>query len=144
MPRAASTMSDDDSALAVATVRDYLRLVEARDLEAAATRLSADVEITFPGGRVFTTLEDQVRSSAGRFRSVRKSFDRFDVVSTGEDSGETVVYAIGTLSGVGLDDTTFEGVRFVDRFTLRAGAIVDQMVWNDLAERGIPPASEGA
>jgi len=130
-------MADDQATTATETVRQFLRLVEARDLDAAATFLGPDVEITFPGARVFTTLEQQVESSGGRFRHVRKNFERFDVVAASDADDPTVVYAFGTLSGEGLDGTTFEGVRFIDRFTLRAGKIVDQKVWNDLAEQGV-------
>ena len=134
-------MADEELPQAAETVRQFLRLVEARDLDTAAEFLDPHVEITFPGGRVFGTLEEQVASSAGRFRHVRKNFDRFDVVAASEVDGPTVVYAVGTLSGEGPDGANFEGVRFIDRFTLRAGKIVDQKVWNDLAEQGIVPGS---
>ncbi len=135
-------MAEDEPAMAAETVRQFLRLVEARDLDGAAEFLGSELEITFPGGRIFTTLEQQVGSSAGRFRSVRKNFERFDVVARSDGADETVIYAFGMLSGEGLDGTTFEGIRFIDRFTLRDGKIVDQKVWNDLAERGIVPGSK--
>ena len=31
------------------------------------------------------------------------------------------------------DETPFEGIRYIDRFLMRDGRIVDQKVWNDLA-----------
>lgn len=130
-------MADHDLPPAAETVRRFLRLVEARDLDQAAGFLSPQAKITFPGGRVFASLEEQVASSAGRFRSVQKTFERFDVAPGPDDADETVVYAFGTLRGEALDNTSFEGVRFIDRFTLRAGKIVDQRVWNDLAEEGV-------
>ena len=132
-------MPDSARDAAIETVSRFLRLVEARDLEAAGSFLADDVQITFPGGRVFTNLQEQVDSSAGRFRGVRKTFDRFDVAPAGDDA---VVYVSGTLSGEDTDGTAFDGVRFIDRFTVRAGKILDQMVWNDLAERGIVRPSE--
>ena len=116
-------------------VRTYLRLMEARDLDAAAGYLADDVEIVFPGGRTFSSLDEQVASSAGRFRGVTKTFDRVDVVETDDDAA--VVYAFGTLAGRNLQGTDFAGIRFIDRFTLVDGLIVDQMVWNDLAESGV-------
>lgn len=119
---------------AVDIVRRYLRLVETRDLDQAAMMLARDATITFPGGRIFTSLSDQVASSAGRFRSVTKSFDQFDEMSEGDT---TIVYALGRLSGEALDGTAFDSVRFIDRFELRRGRITDHMVWNDLAECGI-------
>ena len=118
-------------------VRSYLRLVEARDLDAASEFLADDVSIVFPGGRTFESLTDQVASSAGRFRSVKKTLDQFDVVS---DGAATTVYVYGTLAGQALDGSPFDGVRFIDRFALDDGLIVSQMVWNDLAEVGALPA----
>ena len=126
MPRAAAKI-----------VRSYLRLVEARDLDAASEFLADDVSIVFPGGRTFESLTDQVASSAGRFRSVKKTLDHLDVVS---DGAETTVYVYGTLAGQALDGSPFDGVRFIDRFALNDGLIVSQMVWNDLAEVGALPA----
>ena len=115
----------------------YLRLVEARDLDAASEFLADDVSIVFPGGRTFGSLTDQVASSAGRFRSVKKTLDQLDVVS---DGAETTVYVYGTLAGQALDGSSFDGVRYIDRFALNDGQIVSQMVWNDLAEVGALPA----
>ena len=126
MPRAAAKI-----------VRTYLRLVEERDLDAASEFLADDVLIVFPGGRTFGSLTDQVASSAGRFRSVKKTLDQLDVVS---DGAETTVYVYGTLAGQALDGSSFDGVRFIDRFALNDGQIVSQMVWNDLAEVGALPA----
>ena len=71
-------MDEAVAGAAVDLVRTYLRWVEARDLDAASTLLDDDVTITFPGGREFHSLGDQVASSGARFRSVRKTFDHFD------------------------------------------------------------------
>jgi len=49
--------------------------------------------------------------------------------------GETIVYSIGTLYGEWPDGTPFEGNRYVDRFVVRGGKIVQMDVWNDSAER---------
>ncbi len=32
------------------------------------------------------------------------------------------------------DGAAFSGIRFIDRFTVAGGKLVDEMVWNDLAE----------
>jgi hypothetical protein len=126
-------MSDPTSPAAI--VCTYLKLMEARDLDAAAAFLDPAVVITFPGGRTFHDLHDQVASSAGRFEFVRKTFDRIDVVEIDDDAA--VVYALGTLVGRNLQGTDFTDIRFIDRFTLINGLIIDQMVWNDLAESGV-------
>lgn len=124
-----------DTASPAGIVRTFLELMEARDLDAAAAFLDPAVVITFPGSRTFRDLHDQVASSAGRFEFVRKTFDRIDVVET--DTNAAVVYAFGTLAGKNLQGADFAGVRFIDRFTIVDGLIVDQMVWNDLAESGV-------
>lgn len=119
---------------AVETVESFLRLVEARRLDEAAPFLAPNITITFPGGRRFSNLEEQVASSAARFRSVRKVFERFDAVA---DGGAVVVYVFGVLEGENLEGDRFSDVRFIDRFELRDGLIVDQKVWNDMAERKV-------
>jgi SnoaL-like protein len=129
-----SIVDESDVHPAADLVLRYLRLVEERDLDAAAELLGSTPRITFPGGRVFTNLDDQVASSSGRFRSVRKSFDSVDIAGVGDD---VVVYVAGTLAGLGPDGTEFAGVRFLDRFVVSDGLIIEQMVWNDLAETGV-------
>jgi hypothetical protein len=47
----------------------------------------------------------------------------------------TIVYSLGTLYGCWLDGTPFEGNRYVDRFVVENGLIVETDVWNDSAER---------
>lgn len=127
-----------DTADPITTVTRFVRLVEERRLGEASALLGADVAITFPGGRQFSDLDDQVASSAGRFREVSKVFERFDVLDGVVDGVEAqIVYLLGTLEGVGLDGHAFAGVRFVDRFVLRDGLIVDQRVWNDVTESGV-------
>jgi ketosteroid isomerase-like protein len=118
----------------IETVSTFLRLVEARDLEAAAPYLADGVVITFPGSRTFSGLDEQVAASKGRYARVAKVFERFDVSADGED---TIVYVFGTLEGESTGGTPFSGIRFIDRFVLRDGLIVDQKVWNDMGESGV-------
>jgi hypothetical protein len=51
-----------------------------------------------------------------------------------QGSTATHVYCFGTLYGEWADGSAFEGIRFIDRFTVRAGQLLDQMVWNDMGE----------
>jgi len=133
-------MSDPRDVAGIVT--RYLRLVEARRLDEAASYLAADPCITFPGGRTFSTLEEQVASSAGRFRRVEKQIDGIDTADHGDRS---VVYVWGTLGGQDTDGVDFSGVRFIDRFELRDGLITAQAVWNDLAEmRIVRPRGRGS
>lgn len=120
----------DGTAEAVATARAFLAALEARNLEEAAGYLAADAVMTFPGGNDFRDLESLTAWAAGRYRSIAKSFERFEVVSGEAD--RTVVYCFGTLSGELPDGEPFGHVRFIDRFEIRRGLIERQMVWNDL------------
>jgi len=108
-------------------VRQYLATMERRDLAAAKAMLAPGFSMMFPGGRRFDTLEALVEWARTRYRSARKTYERFDA------AGDTV-YCFGTLYGEWLDGTPYSGIRFIDRFTVRDGKLVDQMVWNDLAE----------
>ena len=113
-------------------VEAYLTASMIPDPEAAAVYMAPGTVITFTGGREF----DHPRGPAGfndkRYRWVKKKMDRFDVCP---GDGETVVYSVGTLYGEWHDGTPFEGNRYVDRFVVRGGKIVQMDVWNDSAER---------
>ncbi len=112
-------------------VRNYLEAMEERDLECANTFLNPEAKMIFPGGRSFSTLEELVNNSGGRYRWVRKRIEGFDVSNA---EGAMVVYCHGTLYGEWPDGQAFEGIRFIDRFELSEGKIVGQFVWNDMGE----------
>lgn len=116
---------------AEARVRDFLATMERRDLVGAKAFLAPGFTMTFPGNRKFTQLEELVAFGSSRYRSVGKKYDRFDNVADGDTA---IVYCFGTLFGEWLDGRAFEGIRFIDRFTVREGLFVDQLVWNDLGE----------
>ncbi len=112
-------------------VRDFLRAMARRDLDAARRFLGPDFTMTFPGGHRFTALEELVAWAGQRYRSIDKGYEGFDVAP---DRDAVSVYCFGTLSGVWLDGTAFSGIRFIDRFVVRDGKLIDQKVWNDLGE----------
>jgi ketosteroid isomerase-like protein len=109
------------------TIRTYLAAMERRDLAAAKALLAPGFHMIVPGGRRFDTLEALVDWAKTRYRSARKTYERFDVAGN-------VVYCFGTLYGERLDGTPYSGIRFIDRFTVKDGRLVDQLVWNDLGE----------
>lgn len=109
-------------------VRRYLEAMERRDLPAARALLAPGFFMVFPGGQRFESLEALVEWAKSRYRSARKTYERFDVC------GEAV-YCFGMLYGERVDGTPYSEVRFIDRFTVRDDRIVDQRVWNDLAEQ---------
>ena len=115
---------------ASALVHDFLALMQARNLSAAQALLANGFCMHFPGSGPMHRLEQLVQWGASRYRSVGKTFERVDECWTGDGA---VVYCSGTLHGVWLDGSVFEGVRFLDRFEIRNGLIERQDVWNDLA-----------
>jgi ketosteroid isomerase-like protein len=122
----------DETAQAADLVERFLVASMVPDPETAGTFMSADVAITFTGGRKFKHPRDATAFNAMRYKWVKKKMERTDV-SPG--NGETIVYNTGTLYGEWHDGTPFEGNRYVDRFVVRDGKIVRMDVWNDSAER---------
>lgn len=112
-------------------VRAYLAAMEARDLDTARAYLTDGFTMVFPGGVTFKTLEELITWARPRYNFVKKKYDRFDE-APGEDG--SAVYCYGTLEGEWPDGTTFSNIRFIDRFTVAGGKLIDQQVWNDLAE----------
>ena len=126
------TSAADAAREAAAIVTAYLEASMVPDPETAARYIAPDLEIVFTGARRFRHPREVTAFNAGRYAWVKKSMERLDVVP-GE--GQTTVYSLGTLYGAWPDGTTFEGNRYVDRFTVRDGLIVTMEVWNDSAER---------
>ncbi|OED36735.1 tautomerase [Chromatiales bacterium (ex Bugula neritina AB1)] len=112
-------------------VQDYLTAMENRDLEKARGFLAPDFRMVFPGGVVFTEVEQLIEWAKGRYQSIAKTYEHFDQCVSADG---VTVYCAGTLSGVWPDQTEFSGIRFIDRFTVADGLLVDQQVWNDIAE----------
>ena len=108
-------------------VRAYLDAMERRDLATAKSFLAPGFFMVFPGNKRFDSLEQLVASAKGRYRSARKTYERYEAAGN-------VMYCYGTLHGELLDGTPYSGIRFIDRFTVKDGKLVDQMVWNDMAE----------
>ena len=131
MPAAAPAFSAE-TADDVAIVRDFLDASMKPDAERAASFIGNDFKLTFTGGRTYDHPSGSIGFNAKRYRWVKKSMDRFDVVPGLE---ETIVYSIGTLYGEWPDGTAFKDNRYVDRFVVRGGKIVRMDVWNDSAER---------
>lgn len=133
MPATASNLFDaHETAAAAEIVERFLVASMVPDPETAARYISPELKITFTGGRKFGHPSETAAFNAGRYKWVKKKMERSDVVP---GSGETIVYNLGTLYGEWPDGTPFEGNRYVDRFVVRGGKIVQMDVWNDSAER---------
>lgn len=111
-------------------VRRFLDHMQERDLPSATGLLAPGFTMRFPGSPVMHRLEELVAFSRGRYRSVAKTYERFDESWT--DNGAVVV-CFGTLHGHWTDGSAFEGIRFLDRFEVTDDLISRQDVWNDLA-----------
>ena len=122
----------EQSQEAARIVEEYLVASMIPDPDKAASFMAEDVVITFTGGRKMSHPRETAQFNAGRYAWVKKQMDRFDV-APGVD--ETVVYSIGSLYGEWPDGTPFDNNRYVDRFVVRNGKIVEMDVWNDSAER---------
>lgn len=122
-----------------ALVDHYLQLCEDRELDEATRLLASDARLTFPGGKVYTSLRQMAGAASGHYRWVRKHRERY-FEAAGDGSGGTVtVTSLGTLYGEDLEGRPFSGIRYADVFVLRDGLIVEQNVFNDLPEAGIIP-----
>lgn len=124
-----------DTDAAIAVVEDFLAAVGRGDHAAAARHLADDVVMIFPGGRRYTTLEELATASAPRYRWVDKHRTEYEAFR--DANGDLVVWSMGTLYGENNAGVRYDGVRYVDRFRLRDGRIVEQRVWNDLEISGV-------
>jgi hypothetical protein len=130
--RAALAAPTDETAEAAEIVERFLEASMVPDPDTAARYIAAELKITFTGGRKYSHPRETAGFNAKRYKWVKKKMDRTDVVPA---VGETIVYNTGTLYGEWPDGTAFEGNRYVDRFVVRGGKIVQMDVWNDSAER---------
>jgi hypothetical protein len=134
-PSAAPNVSSDNAEglAAVALVEEFLRVIMIPDPVGARAFTSPDLRIQFTGGREMHDPSDCSAFNASRYAWVKKRFERTDLV-VGATASEAVVYNIGTLYGAWTDGTLFEGNRYVDRYVVRHGLIMEMAVWNDSAE----------
>ena len=130
--RASSVATMEEPRDAAGVVEAFLHASMVPDPQTAARYIADDLKITFTGGRKYRHPRETTAFNAKRYKWVKKKMERTDVVA-GE--GETIVYNLGTLYGEWPDGTSFDGNRYVDRFVVRGGKIVQMDVWNDSAER---------
>lgn len=114
-------------------VDEFLRLVMIPDPDAARAYTAPDLRIRFTGGRAMRDPAETTAFNRARYKWVKKRIERTESVVPGLD-GDAVVYSLGTLYGEWPDGTPFEGNRYVDRYVVRQGLIVQMDVWNDSAE----------
>ncbi len=118
-------------------VDEFLRLVMIPDPDSARRYTAPGLSIRFTGNRPMKDPADTTAFNKARYRWVKKRIERTETVAraagaSGEDGD--VVYSLGTLYGEWPDGTPFEGNRYVDRYVVKDGLIVQMDVWNDSAE----------
>ena len=116
-----------------AIVDEYLRLLMIPDPAAASQFIAPGLRIRFTGGRAMQAPAECAAFNATRYQWVKKKVEATETVAGGTPE-HTVVYSLGTLYGEWPDGTPFEGNRYVDRYVVRQGLIVQMDVWNDSAE----------
>ena len=132
-----STASPNPTLTAGGIVDEFLRLVMIPDPDAARRYTAPGLRIRFTGNRPMNDPADTTAFNKARYRWVKKRIERTETVARVADaSGEDgdVVYSLGTLYGEWPDGTPFEGNRYVDRYVVKDGLIVQMDVWNDSAE----------
>ena len=132
MSATAAIQMNSETAAAAEIVERFLVASMVPDPVTAASYIADDLKITFTGGRKYSHPRETAAFNAKRYKWVKKKMERTDVVP---GHGETIVYNLGTLYGEWPDGAPFEGNRYVDRFVVRGGKIVQMDVWNDSAER---------
>lgn len=128
---------DEQTERDLQAVKDYLAASMAPDPLRAAQYVAPGFICRFTGYRVFDTPSGPTSFNATRYGWVKKRIERYDVVP-GE--AETIVYSLGYLYGAWPDGTPFDNNRYVDRFLVRDGLIIDTDVWNDSAEWILDPS----
>lgn len=118
-------------------VKDYLEASMTPDPVRAARYVDPAFVCRFTGNRVFDTPGGPTSFNAARYKWVKKRIERYDVIP---GDGETIVYSLGYLYGEWPDGRPFDNNRYVDRFVVRDGLIVETDVWNDSAEWILDPS----
>ena len=131
-PAVSAFVLEESTQSAAEIVEKFLAATMVPDPETAARYIAVDLKLTFTGGRRMSHPRESAAFNAKRYKWVRKKMERTDVVPCAR---EIIVYNLGTLYGEWPDGTPFEGNRYVDRFVVRDGKIVQMDVWNDSAER---------
>jgi len=132
-----STATNPTPQTAGEIVDEFLRLVMIPDPDAARRYTAPGLRIRFTGNRPMNDPADTTAFNKARYRWVKKRIERTETVAraAGASADDAdVVYSLGTLYGEWPDGTPFEGNRYVDRYVVKNGSIVQMDVWNDSAE----------
>jgi hypothetical protein len=116
---------------AIDVAREFMDAMERGDLAAAGTLLGPGFLLRAPGGLQCRELGEFLAFGRRRYLELRKTDRQFDPT---ESAHGIVVYVHGAMAGRWLDGSSFQGLRYVDRFVIRDRRIVELSVLNELAE----------
>lgn len=116
---------------AVDVVKTFLDAMGKRDFAAMETVMAPNFKMTVTGGSVFSHPREFAAQSRGRQKSAIKTTDRYDEIPTATGA---IVYSIGSMAGEWNNGTTYQGVRYIDRFEIVNGKIADMNVYSDMSE----------
>ncbi|MBT5416127.1 MAG: nuclear transport factor 2 family protein [Rhodospirillaceae bacterium] len=119
-------MSDREAA--AKTARAFLAALERGDRDTATAMAESGFAAESPGGNL-TELGPLLDRLESRYVRLIKGVETTDVAETADGFA---VYFFGRMEGEFTgDDGGFEGVRFMDRLTVRDDKIAAQHMWND-------------
>ncbi|SMO56605.1 nuclear transport factor 2 family protein [Paracoccus laeviglucosivorans] len=120
----------------LSAVKEYLDATMAPDPQRAAKVVAPGFVCRFTGNRKFDAPDGPTGFNAARYKWVKKRIERYDVVP---GDRQTIIYSLGYLYGEWPDGTAFDNNRYVDRFVVQDGLILETDVWNDSAEWILDP-----
>lgn len=109
----------------------FLEAMGRRDFEAMEKLMAPEFKMTVSGGLVFRHPREFAANSRTKQRSAKKTTDRYDEIKTA-DGG--IVFAMGSMAGEWNNGTAYANIRYIDRFEIRSGKIVDMHVFSDMAD----------
>ena len=112
-------------------VKNFLDAMSRRDFATMEKLMAPEFKMTVSGGHVFKHPREFAAQSGKRQKSARKTTDRYDEIPIPNGG---VVFAMGSMAREWLNGETYAGVRYIDRFEIKDGKIVDMNVWSDMSE----------
>jgi len=112
-------------------VKTFLEAMSRRDFATMESVMGTGFKMTTTGGVVYSHPKDFAAHSSTRQKTARKTTDRYDEIPTANGG---VVYSIGSMAGEWNNGQPYSGVRYIDRFEIVDGKIVDMNVYSDMAE----------
>lgn len=112
-------------------VKHFFAAMSKRDFAGMEQVMAPNFKMTVTGGHVFSHPRDFAARSLKQQKSARKTTDKYEEIPTAKGA---IVFAMGSMAGEWNNGTPYEKIRYIDRFEIENGKIVDMNVWSDMAE----------